>query len=460
MRRLARVMGVMLLAGLLMGALLAAPAARAAQDGPPEVVVLEATGPVVPALAGYIHRGLEEADSRNVDAVVLVLDTPGGSVTVTSDIVQDIQASDVPVIVYVGPRGAQAASAGLIVTLAGHAAAMAPGTAIGATSPVGAGGEDLPETAFRKEVQFLSAQARSLAERRGEAAVQIAEQAVTDARAVSASEALDANLVDFVAQDVDDLLAQADGFAVEVNGRQRTLDTAGAAQIPLPMRQIERVLLVLTDPNIVFLLLSIGVTAIIVEVRSPGGWLAGVFGTTCLGLALYGLGVMPVNWLGIVFVLMAFVLFVLEIKAPVHGALAAAGTVSLAAGAIILFNQPEVAPFGKLSIPLVVVWSLLLGGLFVFLMTMALRAQHRRPTTGYPGLVGQVGRVTRALDPAGMVQVFGERWQAQSADDAFIPVGAQVEIVEAGHMRLLVRPAGERPVSGGQPGGSRVDSAG
>jgi membrane-bound serine protease (ClpP class) len=358
----------------------------------------------------------------------------------------------VPVIVYVGPRGAKAASAGLIVTLAGQAAAMAPGTAIGATSPIGAGGEDLPETAFRKEVEFLSAQARSLAERRGEEAIQIAEQAVSDARAVSASEALSANLVDFIAEDVDDLLVQANGFTVEVNGRERTLNTADAVAIPLPMSPLERVLLVLTDPNVVFLLLSIGPVAILVEIRSPGGWFAGVFGTTCLGLALYGLGVMPVNWLGIIFVLMAFVLFVLEIKAPVHGALAATGVVSLTVGAIILFNQPAIAPFGKLSIPLVVVWSLLMGGLFIFLMTMAIRAQHRRPTTGYPGLVGQIGRVTQTLDPTGMVQVFGERWQAQSVGDAFIPVDAEVEVVEAGHMRLIVRPVGDRPVSGGEPG--------
>ncbi len=452
MRRLVRVMGMIGVAGLLAGFLLAAPSVDAAQSGAPEVVVLEAAGPVAPALAEYIRRGLAEADSRNAEAVVLMLDTPGGSVTVTSTIVQDIQASDVPVIVYVGPRGAKAASAGLIVTLAGHAAAMAPGTAIGATSPIGAGGEDLPETAFRKEVEFLSAQARSLAERRGDEAIQIAEQAVTDARAVSATEALSANLIDFIAEDVGDLLAQADGLTVEVNGRERTLNTADAVEIPLPMSPLERVLLVLTDPNVVFLLLSIGPVAILVEIRSPGGWFAGVFGTTCLGLALYGLGVMPVNWLGIIFVLMAFVLFVLEIKAPVHGALAATGVVSLAAGAIILFNQPAVAPFGELSIPLVIVWSLLMGGLFVFLMTMAIRAQHRRPTTGYPGLIGQIGRVTQSLDPTGMVQVFGERWQAQSVGDAFIPVGAQVEVVEAGHMRLIVRPVGDRPVSGGEPG--------
>ncbi len=406
----------------------------------PEIVVLEATGPVVPPLESYIRRGIDEADSRNAEALILVLDTPGGNVDTTFDIVQDIRTSDVPVVVFVGPRGAKAGSAGLLITLAGHAAAMAPDTAIGASSPILSTGEDLESTAQEKQEQYLSAQARSLAERRGEQAVRIASEAVTEARAVSASEAFEARLVDFIAEDVDSLLPMLNGMQVEVNGQVRTLNTRGAMLIPIPMNQLERALIILTDPNLVFLLLSIGVTAIIVEIRTPGGWVAGVIGTACLGLALYGLGVLPVNWLGLVFIIMAFVLFILEIKAPTHGALAAAGVISLAAGAFVLFNQPEVAPFGRLSIPLVVVQSLLIGGLFAFLVAKALRAQTRRPTTGYQGLVGQVGRVTQTLDPVGMVQVWGERWQAESADRQPIPFGTLVEVVEAGKMRLRVRP--------------------
>jgi membrane-bound serine protease (ClpP class) len=431
---------VILIAALAIAALtaIAAPPHASAQ-GAREVVVLEATGPVVPPFGSYIRHGIEDADARNAEAVIIVLDTPGGLVNVTGDIIQDIRTADVPVIVFVGPRGAQSASAGLLITLAGHAAAMAPDTAIGASSPIGAQGEDLPSTSQQKAEQYLSAQARSLAERRGPAAVEIAGEAVTEARAVSASEALDAGLVDFVVEDVDELLGALDGFQVEVNGRPRTLHTADATTIPLPMSQLERALIILTDPNLVFILLSIGVTALIVEIRSPGGWAAGMVGVTSLGLALYGLGVLPVNWLGIAFILMAFVLFILDIKAPLHGALSAAAVVSLAAGAIILFNQPEIAPFGRLSIPLVIVWSLIIGAIFVFLVAMALRAQARRPTTGYEGMIGQHGRVTQALDPVGMVQVFGERWQAEAADRHFIDAGQAVEVIATGRMRLVVR---------------------
>ncbi len=415
-----------------------------AQDNAQEVVILEASGPVVPPFAAYIRRGLQEADARNAEAVILMLDTPGGSAAVTLELVRDIRTSDVPVIVFVAPRGAKAASAGLLITLAGHAAAMAPDTAIGASSPVGPQGEDLGSTLQEKEEQYLSAQARSLAERRGEEAIRIASEAVTEARAVSASEALAAHLIDLIAEDVDDLLTQLDGFAVEVNGEVRILHTRGTVPYSVPMSELERVLMLLTDPNIVFLLMSIGTTAIIVEIRTPGGWVAGAIGTVCLGLALYGLGVLPVNWLGIIFVVLAFVLFVMEIKAPVHGALTAAGIVSLAAGAIILFNQPQIAPFGRLSIPLVVGQSLFLGAIFAFLVVMALRAQARKPTTGYEGLIGQVGRVVEDLDPLGLVLVWGERWQAESVDRQTIPTGSEVEVVEARGMRLRVRRKGDR----------------
>jgi membrane-bound serine protease (ClpP class) len=410
-----------------------------AQGTAREVIILEASGAVTPPFAGYIARGIDEADQRNAEAVILVLDTPGGNVSVTLEIIQKIRTSDVPVIVFVGPRGAKAASAGLLITLAGHAAAMAPDTAIGASSPVGPQGEDLPSTEQQKMEEYLGAQARSLAERRGEEAVRLANEAVIEARAVSASEALQAGLIDFIAENVDDLLTQLDGFEVEVNGTPRTLHTSGAVLVPIGMSQLEWVLGILTNPNIVFILLSLGVTAIIVEIRTPGGWAAGTVGVICVGLALYGLGVLPVNWLGIIFILLAFVLFVLEIKAPTHGVLSVAAIISMAAGAIILLNQPEIAPFGRLSIPLVIAQSLLLGGFFFFLVIMALRAQSRRPTTGYEGLVGQVGRVTQDLAPYGMVQVWGERWRAEPVDGHPIPAGSQVEVVEAGRMRLRVR---------------------
>ncbi len=421
-----------------------------AQEANPEIVILEASGPVAPPFASYIKRGIDEADRQNAEAVILVIDTPGGSLDSTTEIIQAIRNSDVPVIVFVGPRGAQSASAGLLITLAGHASAMAPDTAIGASSPISMQGEDLDSVSQQKTEQYIAAEVRSLAEGRSEEAQTIAEEAVFEARAVSASEAYESGLVDFLAEDVDDLLGQLDGFEVEVNGRSLVLNTVNASTTTIPMNLLERILLVITDPNIVFILLSVGVTAIIIEIRSPGGWLAGTVGVTLFGLALYGLGVLPVNWLGIVFVIMAFVLFILEIKAPVHGAMVTIGIISLGVGAIILFNQPAIAPYGRLSIPLVIGQSLLLGAIFAFLVVMALRAQKLRPTTGYEGLIGKTGRVTQTLDPVGMVQVWGERWSAESASGELIEKGLEIEVVEAGDMRVKVRVKGRRQDSGGE----------
>lgn len=410
-----------------------------AQDAAREVFVLEASGPVAPTMTNYIARGIREADQRNAEAVIIMLDTPGGSTDAMLDIVQAIRTSDVPVIVFVGPRGAKAASAGLLITLAGHVAAMAPDTAIGASSPVGSQGEDLGETLQQKEEQYFGAQARGLAERRGREAVALAEEAVFEARAVTASEALEAHLIDFVVEDTDELLAKIDGFQVEVNGKPRTIQTQGASMAHIDMTLLEQILSVLTDPNIAFVLMSLGTTLIIIEAWTPGGWAAGTAGVICLGLAFYGIGVLPVNWLGIVFIILAFVLFLLDIKAPTHGGLTAAAIVSMAAGAFILFGQPEMAPFGTLSTPLVIGWSLLLGTIFFFMVMMAVRAQKRRPTTGNEGLVGQVGQVTRDLDPRGVVLVWGERWNAESADGQTIPAGSDVEVVEVQGMRLRVR---------------------
>jgi membrane-bound serine protease (ClpP class) len=420
--------------------LVTASAPPYAQNDTPQIIVLEASGPVVPAFESYVTRGIQEADERNVEAVILVLDTPGGNAEITLNIVQSIRTSDVPVIVFVGPRGAKAGSAGLLITLAGHAAAMAPDTAIGASSPIGLQGEDLESTAEQKAKEFLSAEARSLAERRGEDAVQIANDAVTEAKAVSAREAVEANLVDFIVEDVDELLAQLDGFRVEVNGRERLLRTRDATLIPIPMSTFEQLLMMITNPNIIALLLIIGPLAIIIEIMSPGGWVLGTVGVICLGLGLYGAGVLPVNWLGLILIVLAVVLFVLEVKAPTHGILTAAGVASMAAGLIILFSDPAIEPFGKLSIPLVIAQSVVIGAIFFFLAIMALRAQHRQPTTGYEGLIGQTARVTQDLDPRGTVLVLGERWNAEAIDGAPIPVGSEVEIVEARNLRLRVRP--------------------
>jgi membrane-bound serine protease (ClpP class) len=428
------------LAALILAAHLATRPAEAQTQPSREIIILEATGPVIPPFASYLQRGIDTADSRNAEAVVVMLDTPGGHVDTTMDIVQAFRTSDVPVVVYVGPPGAGAASAGLLITLAGHVAAMAPNTAIGASSPIDASGADLESTADLKAKEFLSAEARSLAEGRGDAAIELVNAAVYEARAVSAQEALDAGLIDLVARDLDTLLAEIDGMPVEVNGRTRSLETTGAQLTRLPMNPLEQVLLIITHPNLVFVFLTLGVMLLIVEAWSPGGWVAGAAGTVLLGLSLYGMGVLPVNWLGIVFVILAVVLFILEINAPTHGILTLAGAASLGIGAVVLFSQPELAPFGQLSIPLVVGQSLLISVVFFFLAMFALRAQKRPPATGTHALIGRTGRVTQDLSPHGMVQVWGERWRAETVDGQAVPAGTEVEVVDISEMRLRVRP--------------------
>jgi membrane-bound serine protease (ClpP class) len=329
-----------------------------------------------------------------------------------------------------------------VITLAGHAAAMAPETIIGAASPVGSQGEDLGETIETKVKEAIKAQIRALISDRPPEAVMLAEAMIDDAKAVSADEALDVGLIDFIAADLPDLLAQLDGFTVETAFGEITLQTADAEVIPFAPSLIEQLLTVLTNPNVVFLLLSIGVQAILIELSSPGGWVAGFVGVVCLALAVYGLGVLPVNWFGLIFLGLAFVLFVLDLKAPTHGALTAAGVGSLIVGALVLFNSPITPEFQHVSVPLVVVTSLLSGGAFALVLGFAIKAQQTPVRTGQESLVGRRGIVKQEIPAfgAGQVHLAGELWSAELAEgDEPIPKGSRVEVVAVQGIRLKVR---------------------
>lgn len=429
---------LLLLFGLLLAGLLALPATGQAER---QVFLLRLQGPLTPAMAEYLDRGLGLAARESAEAVVLQLDTPGGAVDVMNRMVQSIRASQVPVVVYVAPRGAIAGSAGTVLTLAGHVAAMAPETAIGAASPVGPSGEDLGETLEAKAKEIIKATARSLAARRGERAIELAEATIEEAKAVSAQEALEAGLIDLVAEDVPDLLERLEGFEVEVAGGRRTLHTAGAEVVEIEPSLVEQLLQALTNPNIVFLLLAIGVQAILIELSQPGGWVAGTVGVICLALGAYGLGVLPVNWFGLIFIILAFVLFILEINAPTHGALTVAGLLSFIAGALILFNSPGTPEFQRVSVPLVVIAAVVMGGIFVLILTFALRAQRRPAATGAEGLLGRVGTARTDLAPKGTVLVAGELWQAELEDPSGkVAAGDEVEVVAVEGLRLKVRP--------------------
>jgi membrane-bound serine protease (ClpP class) len=261
-----------------------------------------------------------------------------------------------------------------------------------------------------------------------------------NAVAATSNEALQVGLIDFISTDLNNLRSQLDGVLVNVNGQPVTLHTANATFVPVNISLIEQTLLIVTDPNIVFLLITIGVQAIIIEISSPGGWVAGFIGVVCLGLATFGLGILPVNWFGLLFIVTSFVLFILDIKAPTHGGLTAAGIGSLIVGALVLFNTPVTPSFQHVSIPLVVGVSLVSGGIFFVIMTIAIRAQRTPIHIGEITMVGRVGTARTQLNPKGNVQIGSELWSAKlEGDDEKLPAGTRVQVVRTDGIRLVVR---------------------
>lgn len=436
-----RSLGVMLL--VMAALLLLAPLAEVgAQEDAPRVYVMNLQGALNRSMLEYLKRGIEVAERNSAELVVLQLDTPGGELSLMNAMVQEIRASEVPVVVYVAPRGAIAGSAGTVITLAGHAAAMAPETAIGAASPVGGQGEDLGETIAAKQKNITKATVRSLAAQRGEAAIQLAEATIETAEAASAEEALKVGLIDFISGDLDELLSQLDGFPVETSAGERVIHTSGARVEQLNITLIEEILGILTNPNIVFLLITVGVQAILIEISSPGGWVAGFIGVVALALATYGLGILPVNWFGLIFLATAFVLFILDIKAPTHGALTAAGVASLIVGALVLFNSPGTPDFQRVSIPLVVGTSLATAAIFFTVVGFGLRAMRMPIRTGQEALRGRTGLTRTAIgaNAAGTVQLGGEAWSAYLAEgEEPIPPNTRVQVVRSEGVRLYVR---------------------
>lgn len=424
----------------LIGTAICASAAQAQSDQS-GAVIMAADGPIMPPMLEYIKRGIEVADRRNAEVLVIQLNTPGGSVDTMLEVIREIRASSVPVVVYVAPRNAIAGSAGAMITMAGHASAMAPETSIGASSPISGSGENLTSTAEAKAKEIIKASIRPLVAPRGEEALQLAEAMIDEAKAVTADEALEAGLIDFVADDVEDLLQALDGFTVQLSDGPRTINTSGVETDALDMSFIEQFLLMLTDPNIAFILLAIGVQAVLIEISSPGGWVAGFIGAVCLTLAVYGMGVLPVNWFGILFLLMAFVLFILDIKAPTHGALTAAGVASFIIGALVLFNSPGTPDFQRVSVPLVISVGISLGLLFFGILVFALRALRVPISSGSESFVGKMGTARSSVgEMGGQVQLGSELWTADAVEGSDkIGKGDLVEVVGIKGLRLKVR---------------------
>jgi membrane-bound serine protease (ClpP class) len=400
------------------------------------VMLAKFDGPVTPVLASYVDRAISDAESQNASALIIELDTPGGSVDITTDITQRMQASSVPIVVWVAPSGAHAGSAGTFITLAGHLAAMAPGSSIGAASPISSEGQDLGETAKAKAVNILVADIKNLAARRGEKAVTWAQKAVSDAAAATAQEAYDLGVVDIIASNTGDLLRQLDGRSVTVRGQPMTLAVANAAVEEVPLSPWEGLLNQITNPALAAILLTIGINAILFELSSPGGYAAGILGVICVLLSFYALGTINANWTGLGFVLVAVMLFVLDIKAPTHGALTLGGLVSFVFGLYLLFNTSDVpVPWAA-----ILVSALATGAFFAFAVGKAVAIQHRPAVTGMTSMVGMHGVVRRSLEPCGVVLVNGELWEAESESGA-LAADERVEVTRQEGFRLWVRRA-------------------
>lgn len=434
--RRSRVFGCVLLAVAITMACVA-PDALADDSGVVRSIRID--GPVTAVTADYVERALEEAVRGEAAGFLIELDTPGGDLTSTQRIIQLLLNSEVPTVVWVGPSGAQAASAGTFIVLAAHAAGMAPRTTIGAASPVASGGEDLPETMGRKATEDMSATARSLADRRGASAAEWAERAVRDAESIYADEARDLGVVDALADEPAALLVALEGLEVEVAGEAEELHLVDAELDPVPLNTGERLLMLLVHPAVALLLLTVGVNAILIELSSPGGFVPGTIGVVALALGFYSLGVLEANLTGLVFLAAAFALFFLDLKSPTHGLLSAGGILLFVVGAAIMFSG------GYYAVPWPTIIALALGSamFFAFAISAVIRAMRRQPATGAEGMIGQRAVVRTPLDPAGTVLVKGELWKAIVAaggDAGPIGVGRQVRILGIEGHTLIVRP--------------------
>jgi len=412
-----------------------------ASTKPPTAVVAELDGIIHPIAAEYIDETITLADTSNADVVVIVLRTPGGLLDSTRDIVTRMIASRAPVVVFVGPSGAHAASAGFVIAIAADVTVMAPGTNIGAAHPVSGTGQPTDTVAATKAAEDVAAYVRSLAEAR-KRNVGLAAEAVMKSRAFTDREALSASppLVDFLAQDVPDLLRILDGRTVQrFDGRTTTVHTANAVMRTVEMSRRQRFLSAIAHPQIALILLTLGVLGLTVEFWNPGAIAPGVAGGLCLLLAFFALQVLPVNTTGVLLVVFGLALLLLELKVPSFGALGIGGTLSLVIGSVMMTRT---VPGVTVPLGFVVPVALSVAAILLFLGRLGLQAQRRRPVTGAVALIGLIGRARNAIAPgdSGQIDLRGEIWTAESA--APIEAGDRVRVLAISGLTLMVEPAG------------------
>jgi membrane-bound serine protease (ClpP class) len=426
-----KVFRLLLFAGMLITGL----ATSAAQAATTSVHVLTVDGTIVPAIADYLDRGISEAEDANAEMCVIELNTPGGLLDTTEEIVQRILNAHVPIAVYVFPKGSWAASAGTFITLSGHIAAMTPGTTIGAAHPVASGGEEIPEDQMKKIVEFSAEWIGTIAEERNRN-IDEAQLAVTESKSFSDTDALAANLIDLRANSLEDLLSQINGREVILaSGANVTINTAEYSIVTNEMTFIEKFLHAISDPNIAYILMSVGSIGILVELYNPGAIFPGVIGAICLLMAFYSLGVLDANIGGILLMLLALGLFVAEFFTPTFGILTAGGVTALVLGSLLLF--PDRLPVFQVSPWLIGVVSALFVGFFLFVIQRVIKVHRRQATTGWEELIGKPATVMMKLSPEGQVLFRGEHWKAIS-EEGPVEEGEQVIINRVENLKLYV----------------------
>jgi membrane-bound serine protease (ClpP class) len=404
-----------------------------------QVYVITIDAGINPATADFIHESLVAAAHAGAQALIIELDTPGGLLDSTKSIVKDLLGAPIPVIVYVAPSGAGAASAGVFVTMAANIAAMAPGTNIGAAHPVGGQGENISGDMREKVENFAASLSKTIAQERGRN-VDWAEKAVRESVSVTEQEALKLHVVDIVASNLDDLLRQADGREVTVKGAKVRLDLAGAEIVHKQMRFKQKFLNILANPNVAYLLMMAGLLGLYVEFTHPGVFFPGIAGGICLLLGLTALQVLPINYSGLALVGLGIALLVSELFLPSFGILGVGGIVSFVLGSLLLFDTPE----SNLTVDPNIVYAAAatFGGFTLWVSYLVVRSQRRKPVLGSEGLIGEIGEVRQRIAtdvPGGKIFVHGEYWNAVA--DEPIDVGERAEVVHVNGMRLTVRRA-------------------
>ena len=397
-----------------------------------EVLIIELEGPINPGTATFMTRGMKEAETRGSSLIIIRMDTPGGLASSMRTMVKAIMNSRIPVVVYVAPKGAGAASAGVMVTVSAHIAAMAPSTNIGAAHPVAAGGKDIEKTMSDKVVNDMASYGRGIAQEKGRNGEWV-EQAIRESVSITADEAVKKNVVDLVAADIDELLELIDGREINLQGSKITLKTKAFKQRYYHPGFRDRILKIISDPNIAYILMMIGLAGLYFELAHPGVIFPGVIGAISLILAFYSFQTLPVNYAGLLLIILGIVFFIAEVKVTSYGVLSLGGLTSLTLGSIMLFEDVGV------SLSLMMPTLVLVGGFFIVVSTLAFRAYRSKPKSGIEGMIGEVGLVKETIDPEGLVFVHGEYWRAKASEK--IESGENVEVESVQGLVLKVKKA-------------------